>query len=89
MNRYLISGAQRTTGDDTRIELNALSEADARAAATHKGILITECESLDEKKPAVNRNDAYLRESVMWLRFLGISTALGVFAVIVKMIMAH
>ena len=81
---------RKTTGKDMRIELLAANESDARTAAANEGMLITECKVLDQKKPVpLNRNEAYLRESVMWLRFLGISTALGAFALVLKMIMTH
>ena len=88
MNTYVISGAEKTTGVDMRIELEAANEADARQAALKEGILITECKQLNDSAPAVKSGDAYLREIALWLRFFGITAALALFAVIVKVIMS-
>jgi hypothetical protein len=89
MNRYLISGAEKTSGQDKRIELLALTEADAREAAIKEGILITECKLIEEKSAPATRSEAYLREIVLWLRFFGIITALAIFAVILRIVMKY
>ncbi len=89
MNTYVISGAEKTTGVDMRIELEAASEDEARQAALKEGILITECKQLKADAPPVKAGDAYLREIAMWVRFFGITTALALFAVAVKVIMSH
>ena len=89
MNTYVISGAEKTTGVDMRIELDAASETEARQAALKEGILITECKLLNADAPPVKTGDAYLREIAMWLRFFGITTALVLFAAVVKVVMSH
>jgi hypothetical protein len=89
MNRYLISGAEKTSGQDKRIELLALTEADAREAAIKEGILITECKLIADKSAPATRSEAYLREIVLWLRFFGIITALAIFAVILRIVMKY
>ncbi len=89
MNRYLISGADKTSGQDKRIELMAATEADAREAAVGEGILITECKMLQEQALPRTVADAHLHEIVLWLRFMGTVTALAVFAYILKIIMSH
>jgi hypothetical protein len=89
MNTYVISGAEKTTGADVRIELQAQSEAEARQAAVKEGILITECRELTVDAPVPRSSDAYLREIALWLRFFGVSTAIVLFAVVLKLVMAR
>jgi hypothetical protein len=88
MNRYAISGADKKTGADVHIEIEAASEADARTAALHKGVLITECKLLTEKKATVtDPTQPQLREILFWVRFIGFVTAVAVLAGILKLIM--
>jgi hypothetical protein len=87
MNSYLISGAEKKTGADIRLELEAANETDARAAAVKEGILITECKQLNTAPTSAKSGDVYLREIALWLRFFGITTAVIVFAVVCKLIM--
>jgi hypothetical protein len=89
MNSYLISGAEKKTGADIRLELEAASEADARAAAVKEGILITECKQLNTTPAGARTGDAYLREIALWLRFFGITTAVVLFTVVCKLIMTR
>jgi hypothetical protein len=88
MNSYIISGADKTTGVDVRMELEAASEAEARSAAIKQGVLITECKIVGDELPPGNRTESYLREIALWLRFFGIATALGIFAVVLKLVMS-
>ena len=87
MNRYVISGADKKSGSDVRIELEAATEAEARSAAVKEGVLITECKLLNEQAPVADPTRAQLREILLWVRFIGIVTAIAVFAGILKMIM--
>jgi hypothetical protein len=88
MNTYIISGADKSTGADVRIELEAITEAEARQAAIKEGVLITECKIVGDDLPVGNRSENYLREIALWLRFFGIATALGIFAVVLKLVMS-
>jgi hypothetical protein len=89
MNTYVICGAQKTTGADVRVELQASTENEARQAAIKEGILITECTQLTNETHTSRSGDVYLREITLWLRFFGISTAIALFAVVVKLVMTH
>jgi hypothetical protein len=86
MNRYAISGADKKTGTDVHIEIEAATEADARAAAIKEGVLITECKLLGKPTPVADPSPGQLREILYWVRFIGTITAIGVLAGILKMI---
>jgi hypothetical protein len=86
MNSYVITGAKRT-GGDVQMDLEAATEADARAAAIQDGVMITECKMISEENPVGKITEVYLREIVTWLRFFGVATAIVLFAVILKIVM--
>ncbi len=86
MNRYVISGAHKTAGTDVRVEIEALTEADARAAAIKEGVLITECKMIGAQTPSYDPAQAQMREILLWVRFIGITIAILIFAMILKVI---